>query len=798
MIKTIYSRIFLLGFCVLFQAGHAWGWTLQQAPLMTRWASQVDPNQTLPDYPRPQMVRADWMNLNGIWQFQPGSAGDPVPAGQTLSGEILVPFPVESAISGVMQHSERLWYRRFFEIPSPWEGQQILLHFGAVDWESEVYVNGISAGIHKGGYDPFSLDITPYLNPSGPQELIVRVYDPTDAAGIVRGKQTLYPGGIMYTPCTGIWQTVWLEPVPPVSIQEIKLVPDIDRNRLKVTGWVSQPAANLTIQAAAYDQGDLVGTVSGPAGQELHLMMHNPKRWSPKTPFLYDLTILLKQGDTVIDQVDSYFGMRKISIGTVDGVLKMLLNNEFVFQMGPLDQGFWPDGIYTAPTEKALKFDIEQTIAMGFNMTRKHIKVEPARWYYWCDKLGLMVWQDMPSMNSYTGNPQPIDPVQFRTELLRMVQTHWNHPSIVMWVIFNESQGQHNTEQLCQLVKNTDPDRLVNQASGGSHYGAGDVLDIHSYPPPACPVSSTQTRACGEYGGIGMRVTDHMWDENSWGYTMVNSGEELAAVYDSYAQQISAFKTDQGLSAAVYTQITDVEIEINGLITYDREVIKADAGRISLSNSLYARSYEEVVPTSEQTPQAWRYTTTPPASNWYSPSFDDTSWNQGPGGFGTDGTPGAIIGTPWETSDIWLRRTFNPGALTSEDLEKLVWRIHHDEAADVYINGQPALSSTGYTTLYVPLPVSSDAKAALIMNASNVLAVHCSQTEGGQYIDVGLSLETIHDSEDRCGQWGYAPADLDKNCRVDLEDLAIFAADWMTCTQPGQEECLNTILPPSL
>jgi hypothetical protein len=795
MIKTVYSKILLLGFCVLFQAGHALGWSLKQAPLMTRWAAQVNPNQTLPEYPRPQMVRTDWMNLNGLWQYQPGSAGDPVPSGQTLSGEILVPFPVESAISGVMQHSERLWYRRFFEVPSSWEGQRILLHFGAVDWECQVYINGTSAGIHRGGYDPFTFDITPYLNASGPQELIVRVYDPTDNAGIARGKQTLSPGGIMYTSCTGIWQTVWLEPVPQIAIGEIKLVPDIDRSLLKVTGFVPQSAANLTVQATAYDQGVVVGTVSGAAGEELHLAMHNPKLWSPDTPFLYDLTVVLKQGDTVLDQVDSYFGMRKISLGTVDGVLKMLLNNKFVFQMGPLDQGFWPDGIYRAPTDEALKFDIEQTIAMGFNMTRKHIKVEPARWYYWCDKLGLMVWQDMPSMNSYTSNPQPIDAVQFKTELGRLVQTHWNHPSIIMWVIFNESQGQHNTESLCQYVKTLDPSRLVNQASGGTHYGAGDVLDIHSYPPPGYPVSSTQARACGEYGGIGMRVTGHMWNQNSWGYTMVNSGEELAAVYDSYSQQLSSFKASQGLSAAVYTQITDVEIEINGLITYDREVIKADVNQIYLSNSLYARSYQDVVPTSEQTPQTWRYRTTAPSSSWYTTGYNDSSWSQGPGGFGTAGTPGAIVGTTWNTSDIWLRRTFNPGSLSSEDLQKLVWRLHHDEAAEVYINGVLALSTTGYTTLYVPLPVSDTAKAAILMNASNVLAVHCSQTTGGQYIDVGLALETIHDSEDRCGQWDYAPSDLDKNCRVDLEDLAIFTAGWLSCSHPAQAECLNYIQP---
>ncbi|HOK96347.1 MAG TPA: glycoside hydrolase family 2 TIM barrel-domain containing protein, partial [Anaerohalosphaeraceae bacterium] len=457
MNKMNQGRGVLLIVLALGFAGPLFAWPLQQAPVMTQWAYQVNPAEPLPEYPRPQMVRPEWMNLNGIWQFQPGTAGDTVPVGQVLSQDILVPFPVESAISGIMQHYDRLWYRRLFEIPSRWNGQRILLHFGAVDWETEVYINGSSVGIHKGGYDAFSFDITPFLLPAGQQELIVRVYDPTDNGGYPRGKQTLSPGGIMYTPTTGIWQTVWLEPVPQISLTELKLIPDVDHKLLNITGWVSQPAANLTIQATAYDNGVPAGTVSGAVGDQLQLVMHNPKLWSPETPFLYDLKVVLKQGSTVIDQVDSYFGMRKIALGTVDGVVKMLLNDTFVFQMGPLDQGFWPDGIYTAPTDAALRWDLEQTKALGFNMTRKHIKVEPARWYYWADKLGLLVWQDMPSVNSYTSNPQPIDKAQFKTELTQMVRQHWNSPAVIMWVIFNESQGQHDTAPLCAMVKAMDP-----------------------------------------------------------------------------------------------------------------------------------------------------------------------------------------------------------------------------------------------------------------------------------------------------------------------------------------------------
>lgn len=790
------TKLIIISFCIVLQSNCLFAWSLKQAPVMTRWASDVDPNNTLPEYPRPQMVRDDWMNLNGIWQLQPGGDGDAVPVGQTLSGDILVPFPVESAISGVMEHHDRLWYRRQFEVPTGWSGQQILLHFGAVDWESQVYINGTSLGVHKGGYDAFSYDITPFLNETGPQELIVRVFDPTDNAGYARGKQTLYPGGIMYTSCTGIWQSVWLEPVPQLSsVTDLKLVADVDNQMLKVTGFVSEVIPGLTVEATAYDDGVAVGTVCGAAGESLNLVMRDPKLWSPDNPFLYDLTVVLRQGDTVIDHVESYFGMRKVSVGAVDGVLKLLLNDEFVFQMGPLDQGFWPDGIYTAPTDEALKWDLEVTKAFGFNMTRKHIKVEPARWYYWCDKLGLMVWQDMPSTNSYTDNPQPIDKPQFKTELINMVQSHWNSPSIIMWVIFNEYQGQHDTGQLCDMVKTMDPGRLINQGSGGGYHDAGDVLDIHSYPPPGCPVSSTHALACGEYGGIGMQVTDHMWDQNSWGYTMVNSSGELAALYDSYAQMLSSFKTNHGLSAAVYTQITDVEIEINGLITYDREVVKVAPNLIYPSNNLYPRTYEDVLETSVKTPQTWRYTTNAPAADWYEESFDDTSWSQGPGGFGTDGTPGAVIGTEWDMSDIWIRRTFNPGTLSTEELEKLVWQIHHDEDVQVYINGVLALSASGYTSSYVPLPVSEVVRSLLIQNDTNVIAVHCYQTDGGQYVDVGLALETVHFPSGKCGQWGYASADLDRNCQVDFKDLTIFIDDWMSCSTPYQINCVEYLAP---
>jgi beta-galactosidase/beta-glucuronidase len=421
----VVAAAILFGFAAIHGLAPARAWQMKQAALMTDWAQQVDPNNPLPEYPRPQMVRTNWQNLNGIWQFQAGNTNEPVPTNQILASEILVPFPMESAISGVKQYYARSWYRRTFTVPPAWSGQRILLHLDAVDWESEPFINGQSAGIHRGGYDAATYDITALLVGTGPQELIVRVYDPTDAAGEPRGKQTLYPGGIMYTSVSGIWQPVWIEPVPATSIASLRLVPDIDNNQLSVTATLSGPTNGITVNAVARIGTNLVGSISGAPGAGLLLSVPNATLWTPPNPFLYDLDITLSNGVARVDSASSYFGMRKISMATNNGFVKILLNNQFVFQFGPLDQGFWPDGIYTAPTDLALKSDIEMERALGFNMVRKHIKVERARWYYWADKLGIMVWQDMPSANSYTGNPQPLDVPQFEAELVRLVQNHW-------------------------------------------------------------------------------------------------------------------------------------------------------------------------------------------------------------------------------------------------------------------------------------------------------------------------------------------------------------------------------------
>ena len=724
----------------LLSAQAAHGWEPKQGPLMTRFANDVDPKAPLPEYPRPQLTRADWLNLNGVWQYQPAaSADDAVPTGK-LSSEILVPFPVESALSGVMEHHDRLWYRRTFTVPAAWAGRRTILHFDAVDYESEVFVNGKSAGTHAGGYDAFSYDITPLLNGTGEQEVTVRVFDPTDAGGQPRGKQSIHPGGIMYTPCSGIWQTVWLEPVAEAHVSDLHIVPDVDASAVRVTVNGADPAATVRVQVK--DGGANVGdAVEGKAGTELTIPVPNAKLWSPDDPHLYDLDVTLGN-----DHVGSYFGMRKTSIGDDHGVKKLFLNNKPLFQFGPLDQGFWPDGIYTPPTDAAIKNDIAQMKAMGFNMVRKHIKVEPARWYYWTDHLGLVVWQDMPSCNSYIGRGQPrpkVDKAAYATGLERMIRTHWNVPSIVLWVPFNEGQGQgpQNTGEVVASIKKLDPSRPVNEASGGTHTGAGDVFDIHPYPAPKCPPPhADQAIVIGEYGGVVLRVDGHLWTtKGNHGYIDATDPAELTFLYGEYADQLHRYRDDHGLSAAVYTQLTDVETEINGLLTYDREE-KVPAAEIAAATTFKRPPtvYKAVLPSGETQPQPWRFATDKPADGWTSADFDDAKWAEGKAPFG--GGPNVHAASEWPGTDIWLRRHFNPGPLTADQVAKLVVRAKHDDDVEVFVNGQRAAADRGASgDEFRTLRLSKAAQAALKPGADNVIAVHCTDKGGDRMIDVGLS-----------------------------------------------------------
>jgi hypothetical protein len=708
------------------------------APLLTKWSKEVSPQNVLAEYPRPQMVRDEWLNLNGLWEYSEAARGEDPPIGKQLNDRILVPFPIESALSGVMKSAERLWYRRTFIVPDKWMGRRVLLHFGAVDWESKVYVNSVMVGRHQGGYDPFSFDITDALKNKGSQEIIVGVFDPTDQGDQPRGKQVLKPGGIMYTSTTGIWQTMWLEPVAPSHVSDILIVPDVDAKKVRVTVQSSGESASQTVRLLVSDAGKEILETEGKVGEEIAMPLNLPKLWSPSHPFLYDLKIELRENGRSVDIVSSYFGMRKIEIApNKNGINRILLNGEFLMQVGPLDQGFWPDGIYTAPSDKALRFDIEMIRKLGFNMARKHVKVEPDRWYYWADKLGLLVWQDMPSGN----NKSDTGKKQFEVELERLVKSHRNHPSIIMWVVFNEGWGQYDTERLSAWVKQLDPTRLVNNASGWTDKKAGDVLDIHNYPTPRSPQpDSSRAIVLGEFGGLGLAVDGHTWKKEHWGYQGMANAEQLTSRYERFMQQVYNFKDSPGLSAAIYTQITDVEVECNGLMTYDRAIVKPALSRIAAVNrgdfSLVPPppTLKVIVPTSEDQGRAWKYTTATPAPDWFKPKFDDTGWSVGQGGFGTKGTPGAVVRTEWNTADIWLRSEIN---LTTTRFASLHFRIHHDEDAEIYLNGIPAGSVDGFASEYDEIPVAPAGLKAL-KPGTNTIAVHCKQTRGGQYIDVGL------------------------------------------------------------
>jgi beta-galactosidase/beta-glucuronidase len=721
-------------------------WKPAKGPLLTKWTAEVRPDKVLPEYPRPQLVRKDWQNLNGLWQFAFGKKGEVAPFGKELSGQILVPFPVESALSGVMKAAERLWYRRTFTVPKEWGDQRVLLHFGAVDWETTVWVNGTQLGVHRGGYDPFTFDITEALKGSADQELIVGVFDPTDGGTQPRGKQVGRPEGIYYTPTTGIWQTVWLEPVPQASIARLKINPSVDDGKVLIEVETRGTSAGpLRFKATVKDGAEQVASLTS---QDRHFAIPLPgaKRWTPDSPYLYDLRVELLDGnDKAADAVDSYFGMRKIALGKDEkGDTRVLLNGKPIFQVGPLDQGFWPDGLYTAPTDAALKSDIEMTKKLGFNVTRKHVKVEPARWYFWCDKLGLLVWQDMPS-GDHDIPPSKPDLVrthesarQYELELKQMIDGLHNHPCIVMWVVFNEGWGQFDTERITKWTKEYDASRLVDCASGWNDRKVGDVMDIHVYPGPGSPPPEPNRAAVlGEFGGLGLGVDGHTWSNKTWGYRGTASREDLTRKYERLLRTVWKHKEADALCAAIYTQITDVETEANGLLTYDREVIKVDVDRVAAANrGDFSRmpQIRTLAPTSVEKPQTWRYTLEKPDGAWTQPDFKDGEWKNGPGGFGTKGTPGTYVRTEWKTDNIWLRREFTLG---DEPLADVVLTMHHDDDVEVYVNGILTVKAEGYTTDYEEQPLPKEARQSL-RPGRNVLAVHCLQKTGGQYIDLGL------------------------------------------------------------
>lgn len=719
----------------LFEAASARGeWSPAKAPLMTRWATEVSPTNVWPEYPRPQLVREDWLNLNGLWDYAvtPSSA---ISSG-AFRGQILVPFPTESALSGVMKKFDEnslLWYHRKFSVPESWRGRRVRLHFGAVDWQCKVMVNGREVGRHQGGYDAFTFDVTDALAWNGAEEISVCVTDPTESEQ-PRGKQSRVPGNIFYTATSGIWQTVWLEPVGEMCLDNVRLVPDVKNAGLKISVAVAGLATNLEIEAVASVGGHEVGRVKGLPNTPLFLAVSGPHLWSPEDPFLYDLQLVLRQDGREVDRVKSYFGLREIALKKSDqGVTRITLNGKPIFQIGTLDQGFWPDGLYTAPTDSALRFDLEFLKQSGFNLVRKHVKVEPERWYYWCDKLGLLVWQDMPSGNIVSAPARQ----EFEIELRRMVEGLFDHPAIVQWVLFNEGWGQYDTERLVGELRKMDPTRLIDNASGWTDMRVGDVIDAHSYPePPGAEADSERAAVLGEFGGIGYRVENHSWAEKSWGYKNEKELQGLVAWYLHLLKQVWRLHDSAGFSAAVYTQTTDVETECNGLMTYDRAVFKI-APEVLRSANCETPSEEiasVILPDAISGLAQWRYTLQMPSDGWTNPQFDDSSWKTGAAGFGSPGTMGAMVRTLWNTTSIWLRRDF---VLTTTELQNPKLEIHHDEDAEVYLNGVLATKQSGYLIDYTKVEISAPARATLHAG-TNTIAVHCQQTSGGQYIDVGI------------------------------------------------------------
>ncbi len=599
------SSLIVLG-CFCFSASaQQQSWHVIKDHITTPWAEKVNPKAPLPEYPRPQLVRGNWQNLNGLWNYAiiPKNQNEPA----KYSGQILVPFAVESALSGVgktVGKDSIIWYKNSITLTKELRNKEVLLHFGAVDWQTEVFVNGKSAGKHEGGFDPFTFDITAYLKSGAKQEIKVKVWDPTDDGPQPRGEQVKKPEGIWYTPVTGIWQTVWLEGVAKTHIETTKQTPNIDNHTLTISAAIVNMQPGDQLKVTAFDGKNKVAEKIVNASDTAVLSIDNQKLWSTTNPFLYGLNVAVIRNNKTIDEAKSYFAMRKISLGTdSNGIQRMLLNNKFVFQYGPLDQGWWPDGLYTPPTEEAMIYDIDQLKAMGFNMIRKHIKVEPARYYTYCDKNGMLLWQDMPSGdlgNGWENRPGILDKATdkqrtpesenyYRKEWNAIINALYNYPCIVVWTPFNEAWGQFKTVEITEWTMKKDPSRLVNSASGGNFYATGHLVDLHNYPHPAMPrpdiFGKTMAVVLGEFGGLGWPVDQHVWQKNrNWGYQNFKNGDDLFKRYASFTDRLQEL-IKLGLSAAVYTQTTDVEGEVNGFITYDRKVIKMPVNLLQKSNT---------------------------------------------------------------------------------------------------------------------------------------------------------------------------------------------------------------------
>ncbi|MCC6729542.1 MAG: beta-galactosidase [Chthonomonadales bacterium] len=725
-----------------------------------------------PEHPRPDFQRQSWLNLNGPWQFEIDAKGDGEQRGLTtghdLSGRILVPFCPESRLSGVghTDFVKDVWYRRSVGIPKEWAGKRLLLHFGAVDWHARVWVNGTFVGEHRGGYTPFTLEMTEAARP-GANEIVVHASDDTRSGMQATGKQCPERDsfGCFYTRTTGIWQTVWIEAVGDVYLRSFSLTPDPDGGRVLFRGWVDGPANGTRVRVRAYAGRDIVADEMVPAawrGTAAALKLKQVRPWFPGRPFLYDVRIDVLRDGKPTDTVRSYFGLRKVSI---EGN-RFLVNGKPVFQRLVLDQGFYPDGIYTAPSDEALRRDIELAMAAGFNGARLHQKVFEPRLLYWADRLGYLVWGEYPSWGLNLSNQVALSYAV--AEWKEAVERDRGHPAIIGWCPLNETgsgEAVAAAQALFAVTRLLDETRPYLDSSGYVHLEPRtDVYDCHDYDQnPASfaaryapfgltgrdpwnnNLSDPRSRYRGqpffvsEYGGIHLR-TQRATGDDAWGYGQADLKEFLAR----YRGLTDALLDNPNMFGFCYTQLTDVEQEQNGIYYYDRTP-KYDVALVRAINARAAAyetqgprlldiAWRTVMATSRESPQTWRYTLEEPAAGWFRPGFDDMGWQSGPGGFGTKGTPGSVVGTPWSGPDIWLRRNFT---LPDTQFEYAALDIHHDEDAEVYVNGERIIALSGYSNGYGAAEATRALRGAL-RAGDNTIAVHCRQTTGGQFIDVGI------------------------------------------------------------
>ncbi|UGU15875.1 beta-galactosidase [Sinomicrobium kalidii] len=762
MKKIVLALLFLPFLCMAQKEEDVLKFSLQ-----TPWTGDVNPENVWDEYPRPQMKRDNWKNLNGLWKYAILPVSEEFPT--RFQGEILVPFAVESELSRVKKlvgKDNNLWYQTNFTVPEHSKNEKIHLNFGAVDWEATVFINGKKAGEHRGGFTPFSLDITRYLK-EGRQTLTVKVWDPTDAGTQPRGKQVADPKGIWYTPVTGIWQTVWLEKTAADHIRTVKNTPFIDDALLKSELTFSDLSHEVILKIKALSDGKEIASASrelkrGQQQAAFQLKIPDQILWSPENPHLYNLEIQLLKNGEIIDEVSSYFGMRKISLGKdKNGYTRILLNNKPLFQFGLLDQGWWPDGLYTAPSVEAMMYDVEMTEKWGFNMLRKHVKVEPAVYYYECDKMGMLIWQDMPNGNYFkdlriqaweekdaqrTGGSAR----QFEKELKEMMDYFHTFPSIVVWVPFNEGWGQYDTERVTKWVENYDPSRLTDSPSGWTDRGVGDIIDVHLYPGPGMEFPEEKRAAViGEFGGIGWAVNDHIWwNKKNWGYLTLKGQKEYKERFTALMRDLTGLKSF-GLSAAIYTQTTDVEGEVNGLMTYDRKVLKLPPEETRpLIAPLYKKPgrFRTIIPDSEHTPNAWKaaYDVNP---DWTGDLKQTKGWQEQKAPFSSYNNYFLPDGTAWKTrKDLCLFKTFDLDRVP----EEIILRYYLDKASmKVYLNGQPVTSEKheGGRKRHYRNQLIANARKYL-KRGKNTMAIRVQPQNENHAFDLGLYRAEIKDEKE--------------------------------------------------